>query len=374
MSDGSLSQDEIDALLSESGDDIPMGGDAFGAAPAGGTSALSATENSTFIDLINTTSANVGSALIAMLGKEVTLSNPRLEVISGGDLMKQLSADVVEIGMDYEAGCVGTHVYYLELDLAKQIAALALGENEAELTEMELGAISEAMNIASGSFNNTVGTKIKKDLRTAPATFAVKQNSAISLNGSDSYAKVVFDFTIEGCPPYKLVEVFAVNVVKDIAGAIAPAAAPAAPAQMVGQMPNTATPSMNVPNMGMQMQQPMMNQGMQMNQGAPASQYQSVQFSQFQGSVQDSGSGNINLLMDVDMELTVELGRTRKPIREILAMGEGTVIELDKLAGEPVDILVNGKLVARGEVVVIDESFGVRVTEIINPMDRLRDM
>ena len=105
-----------------------------------------------------------------------------------------------------------------------------------------------------------------------------------------------------------------------------------------------------------------------------SNQYQSVQFGQFQGNNVDAGSGNINLLMDVDMELTVELGRTKKPIRDILAFGEGSVIELDKLAGEPVDILVNGKLVARGEVVVIDESFGVRVTEIINPMDRLRDL
>jgi len=77
--------------------------------------------------------------------------------------------------------------------------------------------------------------------------------------------------------------------------------------------------------------------------------------------------------MDVNMELTVELGRTRKSIKDILGMGEGTVIELDKLAGEPVDILVNGKLIARGEVVVIDENFGVRVTEIISPMERIRD-
>ena len=124
---------------------------------------------------------------------------------------------------------------------------------------------------------------------------------------------------------------------------------------------------------------PQMNMGGMPNMGMPqmnmaSNQYQSVQFGQFQGNNADTGSGNINLLMDVDMELTVELGRTKKPIRDILAFGEGSVIELDKLAGEPVDILVNGKLVARGEVVVIDESFGVRVTEIINPMDRLRDL
>jgi flagellar motor switch protein FliN/FliY len=85
-------------------------------------------------------------------------------------------------------------------------------------------------------------------------------------------------------------------------------------------------------------------------------------------------TGNIGLIMDVFMEMTVELGRTKKLIKEILAMGEGTIIELDKLAGEPVDILVNHKLIAKGEVVVIDENFGVRVTEIVSPMERMNDM
>jgi len=116
------------------------------------------------------------------------------------------------------------------------------------------------------------------------------------------------------------------------------------------------------------------NMGMMNMGGMPQNQFQNVQFSSFQPAHADAQGGNINLLMDVNMELTVELGRTKKSIKEILGMGEGTVIELDKLAGEPVDILVNGKLIARGEVVVIDENFGVRVTEIINPMDRIRDL
>ncbi|MFO7849211.1 MAG: flagellar motor switch protein FliN, partial [Spirochaetia bacterium] len=77
---------------------------------------------------------------------------------------------------------------------------------------------------------------------------------------------------------------------------------------------------------------------------------------------------------DVYMEMTVELGRTKWLIKDILGMGEGTIVELDKLAGEPVDILVNHKLIAKGEVVVIDENFGVRVTEIVSPMDRVEGM
>jgi flagellar motor switch protein FliN/FliY len=101
---------------------------------------------------------------------------------------------------------------------------------------------------------------------------------------------------------------------------------------------------------------------------------QPVQFSPLSGAEQSGVSGNIGLLMDVSMQLTVELGRTKMLIKDILGMGEGTIVELDKLAGEPVDLLVNGKLIAKGEVVVIDENFGVRVTDIISPMERISNM
>lgn len=80
---------------------------------------------------------------------------------------------------------------------------------------------------------------------------------------------------------------------------------------------------------------------------------------------------NIKLLMDVPMEVTVELGRATRTVEEILSMGEGSIIELDKIAGEAVDLLVNGKAIARGEVVVIDENFGLRVTQIVSPKKRV---
>ena len=80
---------------------------------------------------------------------------------------------------------------------------------------------------------------------------------------------------------------------------------------------------------------------------------------------------NIGIIQDVPLEVTVELGRTKKPIREILEFNPGTVIELDKIAGEPIDVLVNGKFIAKGEVVVIDESFGVRITDIIGTEERI---
>lgn len=102
---------------------------------------------------------------------------------------------------------------------------------------------------------------------------------------------------------------------------------------------------------------------------------QPVQFANFQpGSYVQHDESNLNLLLDIPLKVTVELGRTHKQIKDILELSQGSIIELDKLAGEPVDILVNNKLIAKGEVVVIDENFGVRVTDIINQWDRIQKL
>ena len=98
---------------------------------------------------------------------------------------------------------------------------------------------------------------------------------------------------------------------------------------------------------------------------------QSAQMGSLSASSGGMGGNNLDLLMDVPLQITVELGRTQKMVKEVLALGPGSVVELDKLAGEPVDILINEKPIAKGEVVVIDENFGIRVTEILSPKDRL---
>lgn len=102
---------------------------------------------------------------------------------------------------------------------------------------------------------------------------------------------------------------------------------------------------------------------------------QPVQFANLQSGVFGNiDENNLNLLMDIPLRVTVELGRTQKQIKDILEMSQGSIIELDKLAGEPVDILVNNKLIAKGEVVVIDENFGVRVTDIVSQWDRIQKL
>lgn len=97
-----------------------------------------------------------------------------------------------------------------------------------------------------------------------------------------------------------------------------------------------------------------------------------AEFQQLQEPVSSTGSRNIDLLMDVDLPISIELGRTKMPIADILALGPGSVVELNKLAGEPVDLLVNQKVVAKGEVVVVDENFGLRITQLMTPEERLK--
>ena len=149
----------------------------------------------------------------------------------------------------------------------------------------------------------------------------------------------------------------------------------------MGGQPQMGMPQMGMGmpqmNMGMGMGQPMMGMpqmNMGMGQVMNTPNVQALQYPNLQGGMTSGEQGNISLIMDVFMEMTVELGRTKKQIRDILGMGEGTIIELDKLAGEPVDILVNHKPIAKGEVVVIDENFGVRVTEILSPLERVSDL
>ncbi len=103
----------------------------------------------------------------------------------------------------------------------------------------------------------------------------------------------------------------------------------------------------------------------------PVSSVQTARFSQLGESPIGVEHNSMDLLLDVDLDLSVELGRTNVPVREILQLGSGSIVELNKLAGDAVDVLVNGRLIARGEVIVVDENFGVRITEIMNPSDRI---
>jgi flagellar motor switch protein FliN len=239
---------------------------------------------------------------------------------------------------------------------------------------MALSAIGEAMSNIISPALTTIGNKIGSVVRTGVPEFKRTKRKSIVFPRGDAFVTVEYPFIL-GNQTHKLIDVYSADLVKNIVsqmGGGSPAASGQQGMNMSGNKQNNAFQPNNFGNS-------QQNTGFNFpsNMGGPnlgSPNVQPVQFANLQQSTAPMEQGNIGLLMDVYMEMTVELGRTKKLIKDILGIGEGTIIELDKLAGEPVDILVNHKLIAKGEVVVIDENFGVRVTEIVSPMERMGDM
>jgi flagellar motor switch protein FliN/FliY len=252
-------------------------------------------------------------------------------------------------------------------DTARAVAALMNKEENIELDEMAMSVIGEVVSQIVGSQITDLTNKTgNKSIASSPPEAANVPKATAALPGGNFLA-AVYNVDLGDGVSHRLWELFGETVVDGMAQALAGGGAPKA-------APGTGASSGGmgaVGNMGGASAGGMMGGAM----GGMPSNVQSVQFPNLMSPAPTAQEqANIGLIMDVFMEMTVELGRTRKLIKEILSMGEGTIIELDKRAGEPVDILVNHKLIAKGEVVVIDENFGVRVTEIVSPNDRLSDM
>ena len=186
---------------------------------------------------------------------------------------------------------------------------------------------------------------------------------------------------VEGVDPFVLDVVLSSKKAAELAGRIRDAMAPKsepepAPPQAAAPKPTQPQPQQQPRPQQQAAQAPQvpMSGSLPPKPQGPPVEVRPVEFAQLGGSEFAGSQGNIDLIVDIPVRVTVELGRTRKTIGEVLALGPGSVIELNKMAGEPVDVLVNGKLIARGEVVVIDESFGIRVTEVVSKAERIRSM
>ena len=377
MSDGSISQNEIDALLSG------MGGS--GSAPADGafTPARQEALQKFFDGNVLALSANLDS----MTGKTVSVSNPVIE-LSGREAFLQKVPDMaVAVTIDFDGALTGDHLFVLAPEFAEKLVGLVNNEESGTIDDMALSVISETIAQYVGKEISAFDGQDIKGVTNMPAEAHHVPKAMVRL--SQDFALLTYSVTIDGTA-FNLWEIIAKKTAEQIADKLNKTASDpqVAPVQPI---PVQATPeqggamgAMNMPMNGMpQMGQQPMGMGMQMQSSAQAQggmvmpgmnpNVQSVQFSPLLNGVTEAEQGNIGLIMDVFMEMTVELGRTRKMIKEILSMGEGHIIELDKLAGEPVDILVNHKPIAKGEVVVIDENFGVRVTEILSPAERISD-
>ena len=385
MSDGALSQDEIDALLAG------VDSSALGHSPVSTATAPKSSGPAYDVGAIerffSTTTNALSSNLSALTGVSVNLIGPEAESTTRDSFMSQLPSMVTVISANYTSGFPGEHIFVFAEETAKAIAALMTKEENIQLDEMAMSVIGEVVSQIVGTQITSLTDKTGNKSIVAASPIAANVPKATAALPAGDFLVMSYSLDL-GEGAHQIWEVLgsgpAVDISSGLKGHSSAGGKPMGQPQMGmgGMQQGMQMPGMGMP-MGMGMQMPGMGmQGMGMPgmgfHGMPnlgPANVQSVQFPNLgQTQLGPQESGNIGLIMDVSMEMTVELGRTRKLIKEILGMGEGTIIELDKLAGEPVDILVNHKLIAKGEVVVIDENFGVRVTEIVSPMERINDM
>lgn len=425
MSDGVLSQEEIDALLrsdamaQEAQDDggavqaAAEPAPAAAAAPApvadGTAGELNDSEQDAIGEVANMVMGSAATALSTLIGKKVEITTPRVEITTLEQIRHDYPLPYLLVNVEYVAGLEGASVMIIrDKDACVIVDLMMMGDGTSppvELTDMHISAMAEAMNQMMGASATALSTILKKRVEISPPSTELINLATDEVKGAVGQqgvrlAKVAFHIQIEDLVDSEMMQLipldFAREMARNLIGNIGTAEAveevaaakPAlAPEPEIAQQPPMAAQPVTMPgpqpNVVQMPSQPPVSPAPAFTAPAAAPPpvmpgqgmaVQPAQFAPLQGGYQTREIGNIDLILDVPLQITVELGKARKTIREILALSSGSVVELDKLAGEPVDLLVNGKLLAKGEVVVIDENFGVRVTDIISPVERVTNL
>lgn len=411
--DGMLSQDEINALLNG----VDLSADDSSSAPAAVAEGVSGGDDLTDVEkdaigeVANISMGTSATTLYSLVNKKVNITTPVVDMCDWQQVMDEYEKPCVFIQIKYTVGLNGTNILVLKEHDVKVITDLMMGgdgtNTDGELNDLHLSAISEAMNQMMGSSSTSLSSMLGKTIDISPPEASLvdlqtREPRDLSPFLEGRFVKVAFRMQIDELVDSILMQLYPLDFAKSVfetfmaqqMGGSEPAPAPTAPAPApAAPTPAAPAPDMSMgmqPDMGMGMQPQMgmpqgmpmgygmpqgmpmggmpmgMPQGMPMGYGMPNVSIQPAQFQNFSaGQGEMVSAESIGLIKDVPLEVTVELGRTNKAISDILEFAPGTIIELDKIAGEPIDVLVNGKFVAKGEVVVIEESFGVRIMEII---------
>lgn len=398
-----LSQAEIDALLSGSGlEDEPQAVAAEEKAPK--IELLSPEEKDALGEIGNICMGTSATTLYALLGQKVSITTPRVEETTWDEVSQMFAKPYIAVKVQYTEGLKGYNLLIIKEEDTKIITDLMMGGDgfgniQGDLNDLHLSAISEAMNQMVGSSSTSLSSMFEKRVDISPPEPSLVSTNAdvenIRIDKNSNIVVILFSLKVGDLIDSEIMQILPIAFAKEMVRNLLehnqptePLATPPPVHTPVKRVKASAEPPQQ-PQYQMPQQQVPPPQPPQMHDpygpyGYPIPQYQMspnisqnpvnvqpLQFQSFDDGMIEFDRKNIGLLMDVPLQITVELGRTSKKIREILEFGQGSIIELDKLAGEPVDIIVNGKPIAKGEVVVIDESFGVRITDIIHPSKRL---
>lgn len=406
MSDDMISQEEIDALLNGGGaappaDSAPAADAAEPAADGAAApdlgSPLSDMEKDALGEIGNISMGSAATTLSVLLGHKVSITTPTVSVDTMNSIRNTYPLPYLIVEVGYTIGIDGNNILAIQAQDACIIADLMMGGDGTnppeDLNEIHMSAVGEAMNQMMGSVSTSLSTMFNKKIDISPPKVNLidlgsEDKVTEIVGGDDVVAKISFRMEVDGLIDSQIMQILPLDIAREMveslmnsskaeeevaapppAPAPAPAAPPPPPAAPAAPPPMAAAPPpmAPAPQAAPMMQAPMPSYGQAIAQGVPV---QPVQFTPLATAPVQVNDANIGLILDVALQVTVELGRTKKSIKEILELTNGSIVELDKLAGEPVDIQVNGKLLAKGEVVVIDENFGVRITDIVSPEER----
>ena len=385
--DGVLSQEEISALLAN--DDSSADADSS-------VEVLSDRDKDTIGEIANISMGTAATTLFSLVNRKVEISTPVVSMATWDDVVATYEKPCVFIRIAYTVGLDGSNLLVLKENDVKIITDLMMGgdgtNTSGELGELHLSAISEAMNQMMGSSATSLSSLLNKTIDISPPVADLIDLQDTEDEGTieeflrGEFVKISFKMEIGDLVDSEIMQLYPISFAREMCSSmtenmvgdandestVAAQESQTASQPEMGQpamgQPMMSQPMMNQPMMGQPMMgQPMMGQPMmsQPMMGQPVN-VQQAQFQAFSGDLNPAfQKENIDLIMDVPLEVTVELGRTSKSIQDILDFAPGTIVELNKIAGEPIDILVNGKYVAKGEVVVIEESYGIRITDIV---------
>jgi len=393
--DGMLSQDEINALLSgmntDSNSDEPEDASTDTGLMQDEEFVLLDSEKDAVGEISNISMGTAATTLSSLLNQKVSITTPKVSVVQWDDLAKDYDRPCVLLQISYKEGLDGSNVLVLKENDVKIITDIMMGgtgqvDVNEPLGELHLSAIGEAMNQMMGSAATSMSSMFKRKIDISPPIASLVELYGDSLENMPEFidkpfVKVAFKMQISDLIDSEIMQLYPIAFAQELIGMFStdetttktPEAVKTPPTakKQASQMQQTPNMGQQMPNMGQQvpnMGQQMPNMGYAQPMYSPQSDVnvQPASFQPFSGDlISLSQKENIDLIMDVPLEVTVELGRSTKSIKDILEFAPGTIVELNKIAGESVDILVNGKFVAKGEVVVIEESFGVRIIEII---------
>ena len=343
----------------------------------------------------NISMSQAATTLSSILNHRVSITTPRVTKVRFASLMEGIKTPKVATTVEYKEGVIGTNLMLLQVRDASIIADLMMGgpgnaKEDAEFGDLELSAVAEAMNQMIGSASTSMATMINRKVDILPPMVKLwGEPDNISYDGinPDSIVyRISFNLDVEGLIESEIMQIFTKEMVNDIAAAMMADKATVVNDREVPtkEQPEPSAPQPEpapaaAPTPQPQPQAQPQPQPQAAPQPAPQPKQPPVEVSQpsFQ-TLDDSHAqvegDNLDLLMDIPLNLSVVLGTSRKSVREILSFNTGSVIELEKLTDEPLDILLNGKLIAQGEVVVINDNFGVRITNILSQSQRINNM